>query len=154
MDRVIKLLREQIILCSRLSNLFEELSNALKQTRSALNIETSVKNVQSLMKDLSDNDNHIQEFLKSENVENLKIYIENQPESIERNVAVKILEQTNNLQKKIRHQITTVAKLMMNSQSFINFNLNVMAQTVADTTYGPSSNVGQYQRRHVFNANV
>ena len=154
MDKVIKLLREQMILCKRLSEIFDELSTAFKEARSGLDVTTSVQNIEQLMSDLSKNDVSTKEFLQSVKAENLKSFIEMQPNGVERNVANSLLEQVGSLQNKLRHQITNVAHLMMNSKKFIDFNVNVMAQTVADNTYGPGSQLGQHQRRRVFDANA
>ena len=154
MDKIIKLLREQMILCSRLSGLFDELSTALKEGRSGADVTSSVQSIEPLMSDLSKNDLKIQEFLKSEKVENVKTFVENQPNTIERSVAERLLSQIGNLQNKLRHQITNVAHLLMNSKAFIDFNINVMSQTVANTTYGPGRDLGQHQKRRVFDANA
>ena len=154
MDKVIKLLREQMILCSRLSGIFGELSTAFKESRSGLDVTSAVQNIEMLMRDLSKNDTNTQELLKSIKADNLRSFVDNQSEGVERNVAERLLEQVGNLQNRLRHQITNVAHLMMNSKKFIDFNINVMAQTVADNTYGPGKELGQYQRRRVFDANA
>ena len=154
MDKVIKLLREQMILCSRLSELFGELSTALKESRSGADVTSSVQGIEPLMMNLSKNDLKIQEFLKSAKFENVKTFVEAQSNGVERNVAERLLTQTNNLQNKLRHQITNVAHLLMNSKAFMDFNINVMSQTVANTTYGPGRNIGQHQKRRVFDANA
>ena len=154
MEKVIKLLREQMILCSRLSGILDDLNNAFKEIRSALDVTSAVQNMEILMRDLSKNDNQIKEFLKEENVDNLKIFIEMQADGIERNVANRLLNQVSTLQNKLRHQITNSAHLMMNSKKFIDYNVNVMSQTVANDIYGPGRDLGQHQKRRVFDANA
>ena len=154
MDKVIKLLREQMILCSRMTNILDDLNNAFKEIRSAVDVTSAVQNMEILMRDLSKNDNQIKEFLKEENVDNLKIFIEMQADGIERNVANRLLNQVSTLQNKLRHQITNSAHLMMNSKKFIDYNVNVMSQTVANDIYGPGRDLGQHQKRRVFDANA
>ena len=154
MDKVIKLLREQMILCSRLSELFAGLSTALKESHSGTDVTSSVQSIEPLMLDLSKNDLNIQEFLKSSKVNNIKSFIETQPESVERGVVERLLTQVGNLQNKLRHQITNVAHLLMNSKAFMDFNINVMSQTVANNIYGPGRDLGQHQKRRVFDANA
>ena len=157
MDKAIKLLREQMIICSRLNELFTGLNNALKESRSGSDVTSSVQSIEPLMKNLSDNDNKIQEFLKSIEVPNLKALIEAQPDGTERNVANSLLNKVWNLQKRLRHQITNVARLLVNSKSFIDYNINVMTQTVASNTYGPmgsNNNLRNVQKRRMFDANV
>lgn len=154
MDRVIKMLREQMILCSRLSEIFDNLNNAFKEARSGFDVTSSVQKVEPLMRDLSKNDASISEFLKLVSVENLGAFIEQQPAGVERNVAERLLNQVGSLQKRLRHQITNVARLMVNSKRFIDYNINVMSQTVADDIYGAKRELGQHQRRRVFDANA
>ena len=154
MESAIKLLREQMILCRRLSEIFEELSEAFKTGRSGADVTSAVQRIEPLMMELSKNDRQSQKFLKSSKAENLKSYIELKSDGAEKEVALKILAQTNSLQEKIRHQITNVARLMINSKSFIDYNLNVMSQTVANDTYGADSKLGQHQRRRVFSAST
>ena len=154
MDRVIKMLREQMILCSRLSEIFDNLNKAFKEARSGFDVTSSVQKVEPLMRDLSKNDASISEFLKSVSVENLGVFIEQQPAGVERNVAERLLNQVSGLQKRLRHQITNVARLMVNSKRFIDYNINVMSQTVADDIYGSKRELGQHQRRRVFDANA
>lgn len=154
MDKVIKMLREQMILCSRLSEIFDNLNNAFKEARSGFDVTSSVQKVEPLMRDLSKNDASISEFLKSVSVENLGVFIEQQPAGVERNVAERLLNQVSGLQKRLRHQITNVARLMVNSKRFIDYNINVMSQTVADDIYGSKRELGQHQRRRVFDANA
>ena len=154
MDRVIKLLREQMILCSRLSGIFDDLSKAFKEARSGFDVTSSVQNIEILMRDLSKNDNAVKEFLQSVHIDNLKNFVDKQPDGVERNVANRLLVQVGNLQNRLRHQITNVANLMVNSKRFIDYNINVMAQTVADNIYGPGKELGQHQKRRVFDANI
>ena len=154
MDKVIKLLREQMILCSRLNEIFNDLKNAFKEARSGFDVTSSVQKIEPLMSDLAKNDTSINEFLKSMNVDNLAAFIESQPDSVERNVASRLLIQVGDLQNRLRHQITNVARLMINSKKFIDFNINVMTQTVADNIYNSGRELGQHQRHRVFDANA
>ena len=154
MDKVIKLLREQMILCSRLNEIFNDLNTAFKEARSGFDVTSSVQKIEPLMRDLSKNDSAISEFLKSINVDNLSTFIELQSAGVERNVATRLLNQVVDLQKRLRHQITNAARLMVNSKKFIDYNVNVMTQTVADDIYNSGRELGQHQRRRVFDANA
>ncbi len=154
MDRVIKMLREQMILCSRLSEIFDNLNSAFQEARSGFDVTSSVQKVEPLMRELSKNDTSISEFLKAAKVENLGTFIEQQSAGVERSVAERLLNQVSGLQKRLRHQITNVARLMVNSKRFIDYNINVMSQTVADDIYGSKRELGQHQRRRVFDANA
>lgn len=154
MDKVIKLLREQMILCSRLNEIFNDLNNAFKEARSGFDVTSSVQKIEPLMRDLSKNDAAISEFLKSVNVDNLSAFVEIQSNGVEKNVANRLLNQVGELQKRLRHQITNAARLMVNSKKFIDYNVNVMAQTVADNIYSSGRELGQHQKRRVFDANA
>ena len=155
MDRVIKILKEQMILCTRLNEIFGELSEALKNGRSGADVTTSVQAIEPLMRDLSKSDLKVQEFLKAANVDNLKNFIESQNESIEKNVANNLLIKVSGLQDRLRHQITNVARLLINSKTFIEYNVNVLTNTVASNIYGPPGNEARNQfNRRMFDANI
>lgn len=155
MDKVIKILREQMILCRRLIDIFNGLNTAFKNNTSGLDITSSVQAMEPIMKDLSKNDIKIQEFLKSEKVNDLKTFIESQPDSIERNVADRLINQVSNLQNQLRHKTVMAASLLVNSKAFIDFNLNVITQTRASNTYGPPGTEMEHERKiRIFDANV
>ena len=155
MDKVIKMLREQMILCSRLIELFEKLNTALKENTSGAGVSSSVQAIEPMMMELSKNDVKVQNFLKTNDVPNIKEFIETQPESIERNVANNLLIKINDLQKRLQHQITNAAALLIKSKTFIDYNLNMMSRTVASNTYGPpGASAGSPIGRRMFDKNV
>ena len=155
MDKIIKMLREQMILCSRLNELFSQLDTALKDNTSGAGVTSTVQAIEPLMKELSGSDVKIQTFLKETNSDSLKNFIDSQPESIEHSVADRLLNQVSNLQMKLRHQIIMAASLLVKSKEFIDFNVNVISQTRASTTYGPPGAEIEHQRKiRIFDANV
>lgn len=155
MDKVIKMLREQMILCSRLTKLFDEIIAVLKNSDYSAGITSSVQAIEKLMRDLSKNDIEIQEFLSTSGAGDLKSFIESQAECVERSVAKRLIVQVGNFQKQLRQQIIDTAHLMVNSKTFIDYNFNVMTQAVANDIYGPpgAERAGMYKRR-AFEANV
>ena len=149
----IKILRQHLILCKRLSELLDKLRTDLKESTSGQGLSTTTQAIEPVMLELSKSENAINELLQKSKTQNLQSFIEAQPESVEREVAFKLLKQIAQFQSSIRHKIVNSATLLVNSRSFIEYNMNVMSQTAAPTTYGnPKSESSP--RRHIFSANV
>ncbi len=155
MDKLIKILREQMILCSRLIEIFNGLNNALKDNATGIGVTPSVQAVEPLLKDLSKSEIKIQEFLKEKKVSDLKTFIDMQPEGVERSVSTRLISQVSNLQNQLRRKTVNAAGLLVSSKAFIDFNLNVISQTKASTTYGPPGSEIEHQRKiRMFDASV
>ena len=155
MNIIIKILREQMILCKRLNEIFEQLQNSLKENTAGQGVTSSVQTIEPLMMDLSKIETKIKEFLKETGYTNIKTFIESQPAGIEHDVALRLLSQVSQLQEKLRHRVVNSSQLLVKSKTFIDYNLNVMSQTVANNTYGlPGKELQNQRRRRIFETNV
>ena len=103
--------------------------------------------IEPIMIELSKLDKNIQEFLKNINYDNVKDFVDSQSESIEKNVADRLLIQISNLQVKTRHQLVNSANLLVKSKKFIDYNVNVLSQTVSTNLYGPPGAESESPRR-------
>lgn len=155
MDRVIKNLREQLILLQRLNGLLNELSADLKQSTSGSGVSLTVQSIESVMPELSKADAKLQDFLRAESIDNLNDYIMRQPSSVERDVAARLSNQVGSLQMNVQKQLVKVSTLLVNSKKFIDFNINVMSNVAVGPIYGRhgSEPVARSQRR-IFDANI
>ena len=155
MDRVIKNLREQLILLRRLNGLLNELSDDLKQSTSGSGVSLTVQSVETVMPELSEADAKLREFLRAESIDNLNDYIMRQPPSIERDVAARLSNQVGSLQMNVQKQLVKVSTLLVNSKKFIDFNINVMSNVAVGTIYGRHGNEPPARsQRRIFDANI
>ena len=152
MDEAIKILREQAILCSRLTELLDKLTDALKNN--SLETAEVVKKIDPLVIDLSKNSSKSQEFLQTTNFKNFGEFITAAEEGIHKDVAERLLNQVINLQAKLIQSMQVASRLLANGKDFVNFNLNVLSQTSASPTYGSEAKTRTNSDRRIFDANV
>ena len=155
MDRVIKNLREQLILCRRLNELLDELSDKLQKSTAGDGITSTVQAIETVMPEMSKADTKLQEMLRAESIDNLHSFIERQPDGVERNVAERLINQVGTLQMELQKRLFNAGTLLVNSKKFIDFNMNVMSRATAGTTYGRHGNqTGGSSGRRIFDANI
>ena len=155
MDRVIKNLREQLILLRRLSELLDGLASDLKQSTAGDGVTETVQSIEAIMPELSKTDAKLNEFLRAESLESVNAFLELQPASIERNVAVGLIKQVGNLQMNVQKQLVKVSTLLVNSKKFIDFNINVMSAAAVGPTYGRGGAApAARSERRIFDANI
>ena len=152
MDEVIGLLRGRVVLCGQLSKLFNELVDTLKNNSSD-NAEI-VSKINAIIGNLSVNANKSQTFLDSVNMKTLGEFLSSQEVGIKRDVATKLLAQTEKLQDRLKVQMDTAAMLTERGKKFADFTLNLMTQTQANNTYGGAAEVAGHAKRHIFDANA
>lgn len=140
MDRVIKNLRAQLILCRRLIGFLTELEEKLKESTAGQGITPTVQSIEKLMPELSKADAELQEILRAESIENLEDYVDRQPDSVERSVAQRLLKQVGIGQTDLQKKMFNAATLLINSKKFIDFNINVMSAARVGPTYGKHGN--------------
>ena len=147
MENLIKLLREQTILCRRLKELFEKLVDELE--KNSLDVVLSVQNVEKIILELNKNSSETQKFLQSSKYKTLANFLDAQEKNIQRDVAERLLAQSKILQEQLKRQIDIASKLTDSGESFVNFNLNLMSRTQADTYGADRLAEGQSNRRIV-----
>ncbi|MBR6013699.1 MAG: hypothetical protein IK062_07950 [Selenomonadaceae bacterium] len=147
MEDIIKLLREQTILCRRSMELFENLIERLKEN--SPDIIESVQKIEKITVDLNRNSIETQKFLQTNNFKNFSELLAAQEKNIQRNVAESLLNQSKNLQEKLRNLVEAASKLTEKGESFVNFNLNLMSKTQVDTYGADKLSEGQSNRRIV-----
>ena len=154
MEQAIKMLREQMILCKRLVELFDALRNELKNNSSGAGVTAAVQAIEPVMLKLSKQDKQIQEFLKSTQFANLQEFVAAQSESVEKNVAERLLSQNINLQKELNNKLEDSSRMLLNSKAFIDFTMNVMSRTTASDIYGPPGTAMRNNSQSIFRANI
>lgn len=137
MNNVIKLLREQTILCRRTLELFTKLIELLEQN--SPNLSESILKIEKIIPDLRKNAVQAQKFLQANSSTNFANFLEKQENSIQSDVAKRLLAQSEILQTQLKRKINSAQLLTEKGAVFVNFNLNLLSQTSAGTTYGEQS---------------
>lgn len=152
MDEAIAILREQTVLCRQLLKLFGELSEALKINSLAMNDTT--KKIPPVIAQLNKNSAQAQEFLAGVGAENFGKFLDAQPDSLQRTVAVNLLRQSRSLQTQLKRLTEATNRLTANGSAFVAFSMNVLSRTAANSTYGAEAQTGSQRGRRIFDANV
>lgn len=150
MDEVIGLLRGRVVLCGQLLKLFNELIDLLK-INSPSTAEL-VGKIETIIKSLSENASKSQKFLDSVKVNSLAEFIFAQEKDIKRDVAERLLSQTDNFQSQLKIKIETAAQLTVMGKKFVDFTLNAMTQTRSGNTYGAAADMPVQTKKHIFDA--
>lgn len=153
MNEAIKILREQVVLLKRLVELFDKLIEVLKKNNSA-EVPKIVQEISPLITELSKIAESSNEFLKKNGAETLTTFINSHESSMAKEVAEKLLDEVDELHFEMRKKVSSSDKLLANGKEFIDFNLNILLQTSANTTYGSSAETGSQSKKRMFEANV
>lgn len=151
MENAIKLLREQTVLCRRSLELFTKLIELLEQN--SADLSESILKIEKVMPELRKNADQSQKFLQSKNCKNFAEFLGNQEKSIQRDVAQRLLAQSEILQEKLKRQINSAQLLTDSGAAFVNFSLNLMSQTSAGKTYG-EQNLSSQSKFQMIDANI
>ena len=152
MDEAIALLREQNALCYQLLKLFGELTEALKSKSLAMTEIT--QKIEPAIRQLNKNSASVQDFLHRNSAANFAEFLSAQPADAKTAVAASLLKQTGNLQAQIKKRTASVSRLTKTGSAFVEFNLNVLSQTTANSTYGAAAETGSQSGRRIFDANI
>ncbi|MCR5833372.1 MAG: flagellar protein FlgN [Selenomonadaceae bacterium] len=152
MDEMIKLLREQTVLCSHMPELFGELIKILRSN--SPDVQQITNKIEVLMKDLSVNEKKVREFLKRVNSPSMAEYLNAQEKNIQRDVAENLLIKSADAQQRLKKQIDELKLLVQNGKNYVEFNLNILARISASDTYGHGAQMQTQRTRRMFEANV
>ena len=152
MDETIKILREQIILCSRLPELLDELIKVMREN--SPEVQEPIRKIETVMRELSENEKKAQAFLKRVKAKNFSEYIAAQKKNIQRDMAEKLLKKSAEVQSRIKTQSEELKVLLQNGKKFVEFNLNILSQTSASEIYGNRAQRDSQRTRRIFDANV
>ena len=150
MDEVIGLLRGRVVLCGQLLKLFNELIDLLKNNSS--DTAELVRKIETIIKSLSDNASKAQNFLDGVKINSLAEFIFAQEKDIKRDVAERLLIQTDNFQSQLKVKMDTAAQLTVMGKKFVDFTLNTMTQTRSGNTYGSAAETPGQTKKHIFDA--
>ena len=152
MDEVIKILREQAILCAHLPELFDELIKVMQSN--SPEVQPIVDKIAPIIRDLNKNRQRTEEFLQRGKSASLAEYLAAQDKNIQRNVAEKLLRKAADAQARLKNQVAELNLLLRKGQDYVAFNLNILARTTASDTYGAQATTDSRRTRRMFEANI
>lgn len=155
MEEAIKLIHRQRIACRQLKDLLDELKAALQQKMDARRLREAVKHVESMFGEISRLGEEQDQFLEARQQQNMVSFVQAQPDSVERDVAMRLLFQLGELQKQLSGQMMAAGELLRHSQEFVAFQVNIQTRAKAGDLYGPPGAAGgAHGGSKMFEANV
>ena len=155
MREAIKVIRKQMLLNTRLLELFEALREALRTDTSGKSVSQAVQQMEPLLSEFAKLEREQQKFLGEHQKNNMWEFVQAQPSSVERDVALRLLQQLGDVQQKLRSASEESRLLLARSKEFVDFHMNVLSETQAGTTYGPQDAERERERgMRLFDQNV
>ena len=155
MEEAIRLIRQQILVCARINELFEALREVLRKKAEGKALSNAVKRMEAVFSELSGLEDQQRGFLEAQQQRNMIGFVQAQPASVERDVAMRLLSQLGAWQTRLFRQSVTAKELLQHSKEFVDYHMNVLSQTKTEATYGPpGASAGAGRGPKMFDANV
>ena len=155
MQELIHIIRQQLVLCLRLYELAKEQQTALVNT-AAPAVQRLTKEIETVVIDLNRIEKKRRDFLQQHNGRDAASWIAAQPEGLQKNMAVQLLEKQAGLLQKLKEASGNNLQYLNKNIEYIDYNVNVMTCTAAGVTYGTPGDSGgrPVQGSKMFEANV
>jgi len=152
----IALLRQQLLLSTGCLDKFQTLKEALQRSSSGVGVTAAVQALEPALGELSRLETGQRKCLGKNSTETLAAFVEAQPVSVERDVALRLLAKVQKVSAELQQQIESSSSLLSRSKSYIDFNVNLMSGTAASATYGPPeyNSAEPLRERKMFEADV
>ena len=156
MDDAIRLLRAELLLTQDCLGKLQRIKLILKENTDGAEVESAVQAIQPILSRLNLLDTRKSEFLQRVGKARMTAYVGDQPDSVERNTALQLLQQVQQSERTMRKDLDDAKELLKRSKQFVDFHINVITQTAANDTYVPPGTAELENRRGVrmFDANV
>ena len=151
----IALLRKQLILGSNCLEKLQVLKEALIHSR-GVEITRAVQALELVMGDYGRLETEQRSFLQKAGSPRLSAFVASQPDSVERDVAFRLVGKVTVLGKTLREDMALSQELMSRSKEYIDFHVNLMSGVDAGTIYAPPGGPGRDggRERKMFDSSV
>ena len=156
MNDAIRLLRAELLLTQDCLDKLQRMKTILQENTDGAEVEATVQAIQPILAKLNLLDTRKREFLQRVGKTRMTAYVAEQPDSVERNTVLHLLQKVQQAERTMRKELDDVRELLKRSKQFVDFHINVITQTAANDTYVPPGTAELENRRGVrmFDANV
>ena len=155
MKEAVALLKKQLLLGNSCLEWLRELKEALLHN-GGREITGTVQALEPALGDYVRLEENQAAFLKVHGCSRMSAFVASQPDSVERDVAFRLVDKVNALGKELRESIAINQQLMSRSKEYIDFHVNLMSGVQAGTLYsapgGPGRDGGR--DRKMFDSSV
>ena len=155
MKEAIALLRKQLLLGNSCVDWLREMKEALIHNSGA-EITGTVQALEPSLGDYARLEEEQAAFLREQRSPRMSAFVASQPDSVERDVAFRLVDKVNTWGRTLRESIALNQQLMSRSKEYIDFHVNLMSGVNAGTIYsapnGPGRDGGR--ERKMFDSSV
>ena len=137
MNDAIRLLRAELLLMQECLDKLQRIKVILQENTNGAEVEAAVQAIQPILARLSLLDTRKREFLQRVGKTRMTAYAADQPDSVERNTVLHLLQQVQRSERSMRKELDDAKELLKRSKQFVDFHINVITQTAANDTYVP-----------------
>ncbi len=138
MKEILGILRQELVLCMRLSELTEQQRTALAKTLDSQEAAAAVQQMEPLLKQLGKAEKQKAFLLAQAGESTMADFLQKQLSSPEKQLFEQLLEKLAHVSQKLQRAGAGNDVLLQRNLQYIAFNINVMAQAQADATYASS----------------
>ena len=137
MKEIIEILRQELILCGEIDKLFAEMKNILQEQTSGSGVSEATHKLEGLMARLGQLEKRGLEKLAALGQPSMAVYLAAEPDSPAQSMALTLCGRVEEALQRLKNELAENQELLNRAKKFIDFNINVMTQTAADSTYAP-----------------
>lgn len=155
MKEIIDVVRQQLVLVTRLNEVTEKNRELLVKT-DAKEARKSILSMEPILTKLGALEKRQQQLLTDRGGSTLAEWIQQQAPSLEKQIAENLLGKLTEQLGRLKSRNSENLHLLERNIKFIDYNINVMTQTTAEVTYGApqGSGGGPVQGRKIFDTGV
>lgn len=156
MNDAIRLLRAELLLTQECLDKLQNIKKILQENTDGAEVEAAVQAIQPILSKLNLLDTRKREFLQRAGKARMTAYAADQPDSVERNTVLHLLQKVQRSERTMRKDLDDARELLKRSKQFADFHINVITQTAANDTYVPPGAAELENRRGVrmFDTNI
>ncbi|MBR3721221.1 MAG: hypothetical protein IKN12_00480 [Selenomonadaceae bacterium] len=154
MKEAIRLIRKEILALKLVASRLSDLKAAVTKVSDAVLTREESKKFEAALAELGTVSSEKEKFLQTNKKQDMEAYVKAQEDSNEREVAMRLLTQLKESERKLASESYVTKELLKRSSEFVDFRINVMAAAKADTTYGPPGKNASPVANKMFDANV
>ena len=146
MDEAVRLLRAQILISNTCLEKLKAIKATIQAENKGANIATAVQNMEPALLELGKLEKRKQEFLAKRKDSSLQAVLAKEPNSDTRTIAVHLLHRAQEFEDSLVREVASTRFLLEKGKKFVDFNINVMTQTVASDTYNQDAAESESRR--------
>lgn len=147
LDEAVRLLRAQILISNKCLEKLKAIKAAIQAENKGANIAAAVQDMEPALLELGKLEKRKRDFLVKWKASSVQAVLAGQPDSDTRETAVHLLHRAQEFEESLVREVAAARLLLEKGKKYVDFNINVMTQTVASDTYNQDAAESESRRR-------